>query len=110
MVSFNLTRLPSKLEGNRLYYTCFAVLAQEGYPGRRLLRVLWPNTVPQPQAYQFVTGIKAEQLGVHVTAMTNYQAAQHFNLFRFTGRIPFKRDMLGKQFNCLPVIPMFLSF
>jgi hypothetical protein len=31
MVSFNLTRLPSKLEGNRLYYTCFALLAQEGY-------------------------------------------------------------------------------
>jgi hypothetical protein len=31
MVSFNLTRLPSKLEGNRLYYMRFALLAQEEY-------------------------------------------------------------------------------
>ena len=42
--------------------------------------------------------------------MLNYEAAQHFYLLGFTGRVPFKRNMLGKLLNCLPVVPLFLRF
>jgi len=69
-----------------------------------------PDAAPQAQAHQFVAGIEAEQFRIHGAAIANDEAAQHLDLLRFAGSIAFKRDMLGKLFDGLPVIPLFLRF
>lgn len=75
-----------------------------------LLTAYWPYAVPQAQAYQFAARLEAEIVGVHFAPVTQHQPAQHFNLFRFAGGITFKRDVMGQQFDGLPVIPLVLSF
>lgn len=74
------------------------------------LREFGADAGPEVQANEFVTGFEAEHIGVYGAAMTNDEAAQHLYLLGFAGTVSLKGNMLGKLFDGLPVVVLFLCF